>query len=679
MIRSSRRRDRNVSGNWGIRRWVFGSLLAAGLGASAALSAVPPRSPSQSTAEMGLLSLSPDGQWLLVSARPRMNWSQPIRLANVDCLKRLRRIEGCIEAIDASTVKAWPVWSADSQAFLLVRNKVQGSGPIRFERGETGWRATDIPLRGPALTNNLPPVLNRALLAAWPDMSGFEARATAWQDLAPATAARLHPDSLEAMGEPFFDRAGRVVGWDAFDSEARSLILDRTSVVSEPPLRVRRRRPGSAMPNWDFGSVQPKLDGDGFYVRSGQIGPEPGILEFHHRGVVRSLALPPRPGAPLKVVFTPSVSMAVGVFSIDGFHGVEAPKAFARDLNRYIRSARRRAPSLELMQVIVPDGLNIVALRFRDVAGPDQIHVFDPATGAGFRVLDDAEPDPEPALPFTVHSDAVRLPSPGGGLPARLYSADRSKPARGLVVTFHGGPPANIFSNGHEWTRVLLALGFDVLDVDYRGSTGYGEVHLLALRPPIAKPVGDDLAATLSWIARHQEYADGLIGVQGASFGGYFGVVAIQSAAPRIDFVILDSPLIDPQDQRRAPCGDFSTLQVDLFGEKPLEGNLCTLGSTGAFDLPRYAAIPAFAIAADQDTQTPAATTRRWTEMVNARGGCVTLVGVAGGRHTMPAFPAKTRAELQTALTLWLSEVGAGRAAATCGSRLSLVVARTEN
>ena len=552
---------------------------------------------------------------------------------------------------------------------------MRANGSLRFERSRVGWSVVH-PARAKPEAYDLPAVLAPALLRTWPDMAGFERPGEAWRDLTPATLNRLGPDEGPTFNVPIYDSAGRIAGWSAHDTEGRNVVLDRTTIVSSLPTAIRRRIPGLPMSNWRRGEVYPNLKGGAFYVRDGDMGSKSGLLEFRRRGIARTLPLPSTAGSPLLVVFTPSVSMAAGVFSTDRFYGVEAPNTFARSLDAYILSARRKTPSLELMQVVVSDPLDIVALRFRDVAGADQLHIFNPTTGQGFQVRDDAEPDPKPELPFTVRSDAVRIPSPAGDLPARLYSVDRSGPARGLVMTFHGGPPVNIFSNGHEWTRALLALGFDVLDVEYRGSTGYGEAHLLALRPPIATPVGEDLAATLSWIVGSPEYADGLIGVQGASFGGYFGVVAIQSGAPQIDFVILDSPLIDPHGQRREPCGYLSTLQVDVFGVSPLDDGLCTLGSTGAFDLVRYASIPAFAIAGNRDLQTPAATTRRWAEAVNARGGCVTLVSVADGRHTMPSFPAETRADLQSALARWLFDVKSGRAAATCGSRLDLAVAR---
>lgn len=654
-------------------------VLLTGTSAAGDATSAPTPPPSQPSAELGLLSLSPDGQWLLVSARPRIadgrRWNPPIRLANIDCLKRLHQIEGCVEISDPSTRSARVIWSSDSQAILLMRNGSSDAGPVRFERTGAGWSAVR-PTMGKPEAYNLPPVLAPSLLRAWPDMSGFERREAAWKDLAPATLKSLGPDEGPVFNAPDYDSVGRIAGWEADDAEGRDVVLDRTAIIWSLPTAVRRRMPGLPMPNWPSSRVYPNLTGGGIYVRSSEIGPEPGILEFRRRGVVRSLPLPPRPGSPLHVVFTPSVSMAVGVFSTDRFYGVEAPDAFSSDLNGYVLSARRRTSSLELMQVVVPDGLGVAALRFRDVAGADQLHIFDPTTGKGFQVLDVAEPDPESGLPFAVRANAIRIPSPAGDLPARLYRADRDSPARGLVMTFHGGPPVDTFSNGHEWTRALLALGFDVLDVDYRGSTGYGEAHLLALRAPISKPVGEDLGATLSWIWGRPEYADGLVGVQGTSFGGYFGVVAVQSGAPSIDFVILDSPLIDPHGQRREPCGTLSTLQVDIFGERALEDGDCTLGSTGAFNLPRYAPIPAFAIAGSRDAQTPAATTRRWAGIVNARGGCVTLVGVAGGRHTMPSFPAETRAELQSALALWLFDVKSGRAVATCGSRLDLAAAR---
>lgn len=352
--------------------WLCGLLFILLTGTSVAgdATSAPTPTPSQPGAQMGLLSLSPDGQWLLISARPRTagarGWSSPIRLVNVDCLTRLRSIEGCVEISDPSTRSARAVWSSDSQAVLLMRIGFSDKGPVRFERTRAGWNAFR-PAMGKLEPYDLPPVLSPSLLRAWPDMSGFEDREEAWKNLAPETLKSLGPDEAPASNAPYYESGGRIAGWEADDTGGRGVVLDRTAIIWRFPTAVGRRMAALSMPNWSRSRVYPNLTGDGFYVRSGEIGPEPGILEFHRRGAVRSLPLPPRPGSPLQVVFTPSVSMAAGVFSTDNFYGVEAPETFARSLDAYILSARRKTLSLELMQVVVSDQLDVAVLRFRDV------------------------------------------------------------------------------------------------------------------------------------------------------------------------------------------------------------------------------------------------------------------------------------------------------------------------
>ncbi|BBG02079.1 MULTISPECIES: S9 family peptidase [Pseudonocardia] len=95
-----------------------------------------------------------------------------------------------------------------------------------------------------------------------------------------------------------------------------------------------------------------------------------------------------------------------------------------------------------------------------------------------------------------------------------------------LVLHVHGGPWAHD-SWGFDSTAQFLAnRGHAVLQVNFRGSSGYGRRHITAAIGEFAGAMHDDLIDAVDW-AVGQGYADpDRIGIYGGSYGGYAALVA---------------------------------------------------------------------------------------------------------------------------------------------------------
>jgi dipeptidyl aminopeptidase/acylaminoacyl peptidase len=89
--------------------------------------------------------------------------------------------------------------------------------------------------------------------------------------------------------------------------------------------------------------------------------------------------------------------------------------------------------------------------------------------------------------------------------------------------------------------QFLANRGYAVLQVNYRGSTGYGRRHLTAAIGEFARAMHDDLIDAVDW-AVARGYADpDRVAIAGGSYGGYAALVGVTATPDRfaaaVDYV----------------------------------------------------------------------------------------------------------------------------------------------
>jgi dipeptidyl aminopeptidase/acylaminoacyl peptidase len=94
------------------------------------------------------------------------------------------------------------------------------------------------------------------------------------------------------------------------------------------------------------------------------------------------------------------------------------------------------------------------------------------------------------------------------------------------VVYPHGGPTSQAFRAFLPFKQVLVAEGFAVVDVDFRGSTGYGRGFRLANRDEWGHADLHDVIDMARW-ATEQPWSDGRLAIYGGSYGGYLVLCAL--------------------------------------------------------------------------------------------------------------------------------------------------------
>ncbi|MEB2784056.1 S9 family peptidase [Algoriphagus persicinus] len=126
----------------------------------------------------------------------------------------------------------------------------------------------------------------------------------------------------------------------------------------------------------------------------------------------------------------------------------------------------------------------------------------------------------------------------GAQVPARLYSPDPAKKNGAAIVFVHG---AGYLQNVHKWWssyfreymfhNLLTDLGYTVLDIDYRGSAGYGRDWRTGIyRHMGGKDLSDQVDGVKFLVDSHGIDAD-RVGLYGGSYGGFITLMALFNAS----------------------------------------------------------------------------------------------------------------------------------------------------
>ncbi len=94
------------------------------------------------------------------------------------------------------------------------------------------------------------------------------------------------------------------------------------------------------------------------------------------------------------------------------------------------------------------------------------------------------------------------------------------------VVHLHGGPTWQSYRGWLPFKQILVREGFAVLDVDFRGSTGYGRAFRLGNVDEWGHADVHDCIDAGRWAA-DQPWSDGRLVIHGGSYGGYLVLSAL--------------------------------------------------------------------------------------------------------------------------------------------------------
>jgi len=173
-----------------------------------------------------------------------------------------------------------------------------------------------------------------------------------------------------------------------------------------------------------------------------------------------------------------------------------------------------------------------LAVSHSNPESPSDLYLMENRPGAAPKRLVDSYTDEFKGYRWRKF-EVVSFPDADGHLLyARLFKPDKPHATRPAVIYVHGaGYAQSVFHNwgGFGTTpffNVLLQAGYTVMDLDYRGSSGYGRDCRTAIYRNMGGKDIDSAVVAAKWLAESQGVDPRRIGIYGGSYGGFFTLMA---------------------------------------------------------------------------------------------------------------------------------------------------------
>jgi dipeptidyl aminopeptidase/acylaminoacyl peptidase len=185
-------------------------------------------------------------------------------------------------------------------------------------------------------------------------------------------------------------------------------------------------------------------------------------------------------------------------------------------------------PDGDITGVNISPSEKLMTLYLNGDRSPSDLYVYDLATKKVARLTNSLNPEINPA--DLVESEVVRYKSFDGlEIPAILYrphraSAQNKVPA---IVLVHGGPGGQARTGYKAQVQFLVNHGYVVLDINNRGSSGYGKRFFTADDGKHGREPLWDCVEAKKYLASLGYVDEKKIGIMGGSYGGYMVLAAL--------------------------------------------------------------------------------------------------------------------------------------------------------
>jgi dienelactone hydrolase len=274
--------------------------------------------------------------------------------------------------------------------------------------------------------------------------------------------------------------------------------------------------------------------------------------------------------------------------------------------------------------------------RWSSAAAPGQLRVLRPDGTDGVLLSPAGEPAPG-SEPVT----DVWVPGPGGKIHALLSvptaSADDAHRNHGpwpTVFAVHGGPAMGDEDSFDASRAAWLDAGFAVVQVNYRGSTGYGS----AWRDAITERIGHTELADIAAVHDHlvaQEVVDPAASViAGYSWGGFLALLALGTQPERWAVGVAGVPVADYVAAFEDEMEPLRAYDRALFGGSPSDVPGAYRDSSPLTYVDRVRA-PVLVLAGENDPRCPIRQIDNYLDALAANGARYALYRYDAGHGSM--------------------------------------------
>ncbi|MEN3974567.1 S9 family peptidase [Emcibacter sp. SYSU 3D8] len=202
------------------------------------------------------------------------------------------------------------------------------------------------------------------------------------------------------------------------------------------------------------------------------------------------------------------------------------------------------------------------------------------------------------------------------------------------IVWVHGGPFARSYWGFDPMVQFLANRGYVVIDVNYRGSTGYGKKFMAAARGEFSRKMNTDLVDALDWaIARGMVDKDH-VAIGGASYGGWAALVGLAEAPDRF---VAGISINGPSDLTSLVAWLSPTVSIwTVFAGNPdRPGAVADMDSRSPLQNAEKIVDPVLIIHSTEDDRVPINHGERMAQRLHALGRPVETMWVPGEGHAM--------------------------------------------
>jgi dipeptidyl aminopeptidase/acylaminoacyl peptidase len=185
--------------------------------------------------------------------------------------------------------------------------------------------------------------------------------------------------------------------------------------------------------------------------------------------------------------------------------------------------------------VFAPDFSRAAVLR-SEWTVPTELHLLDLSTGRMNGPLTRSTTRVFRSFPWLAPETIPVPASDGVEVWAHLFEPSRfgAQPNGAGVIFIHGAGYLQNVQDGwsyyyreYMFNCFLAAHGYTVLNVDYRGSAGYGRACRVAIRKHMGGRDLDDVIDGARWLVAERGVDAGRVGVYGGSYGGFLTLMAL--------------------------------------------------------------------------------------------------------------------------------------------------------